>query len=555
MNLEDGKNYLFYGDNLDVLRRYIPDESADLVYLDPPFKSNQDYNILFEEKDGAQSAAQILAFEDTWKWDTSAVAAYEDVLAYGGAAARALKAFRDFLGTNDMMAYLAMMAPRLIELRRVMKPTASIYLHCDDAAASYLTIIMDAVFGQDSFKNQVVWQRTNAHNTAGRYGRIHDVILFYSKAPNYFWNKIHTSYSDAQLKRYKEDENGRLYTAQDLTASRPNSNSGKFEWRGTFPSEGRGWGYTIEQLEKWWKEGRILCKKDGTPRMDGLKVYLDDMPGKPLQDVWTDIPRISNTSAERLGYPTQKPEALLERIIQASSNEGDTVLDPFCGCGTTVAASQRLGRRWIGIDITHLAISLIKHRLHFAYGEDAKYVVTGEPVDLEGAKALADQDKFQFEYWALGLVGARPFEQKKGADRGIDGKLYFHDEGQAGRTKTIVISVKGGHVQVSHIRDLRGVLEREEAEIGVLITLNPPTAPMRTEAADAGFYSPGVKALAEKGIAATERYPRIQILTVDELLQGGKIDYPARGGAGNVTHRRAPKAKRKTESAGTERLI
>jgi len=262
------------------------------------------------------------------------------------------------------------------------------------------------------------------------------------------------------------------------------------------------------------------------------KRYLDEMPGVPLQNLWTDLPVLNNRSKEALGYPTQKPEALLERILSVSSNKGDTVLDPFCGCGTTIAAAQKLGRRWIGIDVTHLAIGLIRTRLRDTYGAaiEKSYKVIGEPEDLSGATQLANDDKYQFQWWALGLVGARPIEEKKGADKGIDGRLLFHDEGASGSTKSIVFSVKGGHLKATDVRDLRGVVDREKAAIGVLITLDEPSKPMRVEAASADFYiSPwGTK------------HPRLQILTIKELLAGKRVDYPA-GNHTNVTFKKAPK--------------
>jgi DNA modification methylase len=525
-------NLLYYGDNLDVLRRHIKDETVDLVYLDPPFNSNASYNVLFAEQNGEQAAAQIKAFEDTWQWDESAAKAYQEVVEAGGKVSQTLQSFRMVLGDSNMLAYLAMMAPRLVELRRVLKSTASIYLHCDPTASHYLKLLMDAVFGGENYRNEIVWQRTNVHNAAGQYGRIHDIIFFYTKGGEYTWNSVTMPYGSAQAKRYHRDEQGRLYTGQDLTASRPDSDSGKFEWRGTMPPPSRGWGYTEEQLEKWWAEGRILTKRDGTPRMDGLRVYFDEMPGKSLQSVWTDIPRIPNTSRERLGYPTQKPEALLERIMQASSNEGDTVLDPFCGCGTTIAAAQHLNRRWIGIDITHLAITLIKHRLRDTFGDQVAYKVIGEPVSVPDAEMLAQQDPYQFQWWALGLVGARPVEQKKGADKGIDGRLYFHDDANS-KTKQVILSVKAGHTSAPHVRDLRGVLDREKAEIGVLITMQEPTSAMRSEAAGAGFYTSQVWG---------KSYPRLQILTVADLLSGKGIDMPPLHQV-SVTFKRAPKVK------------
>lgn len=508
-------NHLYYGDNLQVLRDSIADESVDLVYLDPPFNSNANYNLLFRSPGGAQSHAQIEAFEDTWHWTPEAEIAFDDVMTSGHTdAAEMLRAMRSFLKENDMMAYLTMMAVRLIELHRVLKESGSLYLHCDPTASHYLKIILDGIFGKENYRNEIVWQRSNAHNTAKQYGRVADIIFYYTKSDEYTWNQIYQDYSEAQLRRYKENKEGRLYTCQDLTASRPNSNSGKFDWRGTFPSKGRGWGYTLEQLEEWWDEGKIACKKDGTPRQDGLIVYLDEMPGKALQSVWTDIPRISNTSKERLGYPTQKPLALLERIINASSNEGDVVLDPFCGCGTATHAAEKLRRRWIGIDITHLSISLIEKRLTDAF-PDVQFSVHGTPKDAEGAKALADADKYQFQWWAVSLVNAVPFGgKKKGADGGIDGLIYFKPDGKT--TEKAIVSVKGGqNVSVAMIRDLAHVIEREKAKIGVFITLAPPTDPMLKEAIKAGFYE-----------TSHGKYSKLQILTIEQLFAGRKPDIP-----------------------------
>jgi site-specific DNA-methyltransferase (adenine-specific) len=394
-------NQLFYGDNLNVLRESIASESVDLIYLDPPFNSARDYNILFASPKGESSEAQITAFEDSWQWGEQAEREFGEIVRGANTdVAEMILAVRKFLGENDMMAYLTMMANRLLELHRVLKATGSLYLHCDPTASHYLKIVLDGVFGKSCYRNEIIWQRTNAHNTAKQYGRVHDTLFFYTKTSSYTWNNIYSPYSDAQLKRYRLDANGRQFTTQDLTASRPSSASGKFEWRGTLPTAGRGWGYTLVQLEEWWAEGKIACKKDGTPRMDGLIVYLDEKLGKAVQSVWTDVDRISSTSSERLGYPTQKPLALLERIVLASSNEGDVVLDPFCGCGTAVHAAQKLGRSWIGIDITHLAVSLIEMRLRNAF-KGIQFDVLGVPKDLAGARDLALRDKYQFQWWAL----------------------------------------------------------------------------------------------------------------------------------------------------------
>ena len=526
-------NTLYYGDNLDILRRYIQDETVDLVYLDPPFKSNQNYNVLFAEQDGARSAAQIKAFEDTWRWDQAAAAAYQNIVERGGKVSEAMQAFRKFLGNNDMLAYLAMMAPRLMELRRVLKPTGSIYLHCDPTASHYLKLLMDAVFGPVAFRNEIIWQRTSAHNDPTRFGRVHDILLFYTKSEKYKWNRQFespdTDYFDAH--DFERDKGGNLYRKRDLTApAHGDTESGQYEWKGKFPPKGRMWSYTYDNMLKLEQEGRIVYTGTGMPR---LKIVLENLKGVSYQDVWAKPELwLNSAAAERLGYPTQKPEALLERIIAASSNEGDVVLDPFCGCGTAIAVAERLKRQWIGIDITHLAITLIRHRLKDAFGDSVKYQIVGEPVSLPDAEAVAQQDPYQFQWWALGLVGARPTEQKKGADQGIDGRLYFHDE-PGGETKQIILSVKSGNATVKDVRDLRGVIDREKAQIGVLITLQEPTKPMRTEAATLGFYK-----------TPYGNHPRLQILTIEQLLNGVGIDYPPQFAREDKTFKKAPKVRK-----------
>ena len=530
------ENLLYYGDNLDVLRRHVKDETVDLVYLDPPFNSNATYNVLFAEQSGERAAAQIKAFEDTWRWDQEAARQYEEVVETGGEVSQVLQAFRTILGESNMMAYLAMMAPRLVELRRVMKPAGSIYLHCDPTASHYLKLLMDAVFGPENFRNEIIWQRTLSKGLMTRQlPNNHDVVLSYQRGPQATWNVDETfvPYDESRLddktatKYCHRDADGRRYQLDNLinpNANRPNLT---YEFLGVT----RVWRWTKERMQAAYDAGFVVQPSPGAvPR---FKRYLDEQRGRPWGDVWADIPPINSQAQERLGYPTQKPEALLERFILASSNPGDTVLDPFCGCGTTVAVAQRLNRRWIGIDVTHLAITLIRHRLLSTYGEQVagEYRVIGEPVSVPDAEALAASDPYQFQWWALGLVGARPVEQKKGADKGIDGRLYFHDEAK-GDTKQVVISVKAGGTGAAHVRDLRGVVERERAQIGLLISMQAPTAPMRKEAASAGFYeSPGWHT----------KHPRLQILTIDDLLKGAAIDYPSR--FGNVTFKRAPKAE------------
>ena len=524
-------NTLYYGDNLPVLREHLDDELADLIYLDPPFNSNASYNVLFKEQSGEESPAQIRAFTDTWQWTQETERAYEQEIILNSDIPANVKdmvsAFRQFIGRNRMMAYLVMMTPRLVELRRVLKPTGSIYLHCDPTASHYLKILMDTLFGVRNFRNEITWQRTESHNTAGRYGNIADILLFYTKSDHPVWNRgFHkyargeTQYSEQQMKRFRYiDEDGRRYRLDDLTVPRPNSDSGKFEWRGTIPGPTRGWGYKIEQLEEWWTNGRIRTKRDGTPRMDGLKVYLDESEGNPLQNIWHDVPRIPNTSSERLGYPTQKPLALLDRIIQVSSNEGEVVLDPFCGCGTTVEAAENLGRRWIGIDITHLAVATMKNRIKTAFDllPEKDYQVIGEPVDVGSARALAAQDRYQFQYWAVSLLEAAPVDQtKKGVDKGIDGVVHFID-GQRRSTKKAVVQVKSGKVSSPHIRDLKGTVEREKAAMGLFITLEEPTSAMSAEAVSAGFYYSNLW---------QRDYPKIQIRTIADLLEGRNFDLP-----------------------------
>jgi len=531
------KNRLYYGDNLEVLRQHIKDESVDLIYLDPPFNSRQDYNVLFAEKDGTRSSSQIMAFEDTWEWNVDAERAYEEIVEQGGRVSDAMRAFRTFLSHSDMMAYLAMMAPRLIELRRVLKETGSIYLHCDATASHYLKMLMDAIFGPQNFRNEIVWQRTSSHNDSKKWAQVNDTILFYA-GDGFTWNPSYLAHDPKYVEdfyRYN-DERGRYRLHEIIrTASmgpRPNLS---YEYKGYTPEW--GWRMIRPKVEALDRENRLAWSSTGRPY---LKRYLSEQEGTPISSIITDIPPLSHAAAERLGYPTQKPEALLDRIITASSNEGDLVLDPFCGCGTAIAVAQKLKRRWIGIDITHLAIGLIKQRLADAFGTEVRdtYQVIGEPADLSGAQELATNDPYQFQWWALGLIGARPTEQKKGADRGIDGRLYFHDEPRGGKTKQIIFSVKAGHVQSAYVRDLRGVIEREEAQIGALISMEAPTKPMLKEAAEAGFYKPP---------GLEDRYSRIQILTIEELLAGKRVEYPR---LLEVTFKKAPKARPAAEKKG-----
>lgn len=456
-----------------MLRKHIPDESVDLIYLDPPFNSNRSYNVLFKESGGLGSEAQIEAFEDTWHWGQGAQLAYEELVTGPHLnVARMLRAMVEGLRRNDVTAYLTMMAIRLVELRRVLKDTGSIYLHCDPTAGHYLKVLMDAVFGAENFKNEIIWRRTTSHGDskqgARHFGRLHDTIYFYSK----------------------------------------------------------------EKLQDMVDARLIYFSSTGQPY---IKYYLDDRPGVSVQSIWTDI-SLSPTSLERLGYATQKPLALLERIIAASSNEGDIVLDPFCGCGTAVHAAQKLGRRWIGIDITYIAVGLIVRRMQDAFpGIEIKEI--GEPKDLVSAQRLASTRPTQFEYWAVLKIDGQP-TGGKGPD--LDGVMTFMEFGR--KVKRAIISVKGTKTAAPlMLRELLGALD-DERPIGILVTLTAPTPRMLTQAAAAGYYSsadqPG------------QKYPRLQILTVRDILDGERPKIPPKG-----LHAPFAKAPREPKTAKTERML
>jgi DNA modification methylase len=455
---------LYYGDNIDVLREHIKSESVDLIYLDPPFNSKRNYNLLFKSPEGEASKAQVTAFEDTWVWGDRATIAFDEVIhsGYAGAAAM-LNAMHSFLGESDVMAYLSMMAVRLIELHRVLKPTGTIYLHCDPTASHYLKILMDGIFESENFRNEIVWCYAGGGIPQHDFPRKHDVILRYAKATKFYYRPIFRPYSPGTIQR------------------------GRTKIKGKYFDEG--------------------LRDEGTP----------------VNDWWPDVPKITSpTDPEKLGYPTQKPLALLSRIITSSSKKNDLVLDPFCGCGTTVDAAEHLGRRWIGIDITHLAVGLIERRLKARY-PDIKFEIRGMPRDIDGLRAMAEQARsnprlyYELQYWAINQIPAAQHaqNQKKGADKGIDGIVWLR-LGNKGTYEKALISVKAGdNVSVQMIRDLRGTIERDKAKLGVFLTLAEPTKPMRAEAAAAGLADlEGVKC------------PRIQILTFEDLLNGKQPQLP-----------------------------
>jgi len=455
--VSEWENQLYFGDNLEIMREHIPDESVDLIYLDPPFKSDQNYNVIFKERNGSNSRAQITAFEDTWHWGIESEKEYLELVETGPKkVADLMQSMRGFLGTNDMMAYLVMMALRLLEMKRILKETGSIYLHCDPTASHYLKLLMDAVFSAERFQNEIIWYYRRWTNVSGKFQRMHDIILFFTKSDVYKFNTLYQPYSE-----------------------------------------------------------KTIHRKLSVDGITNLEEKRDIKKGIVMHDVW-ELPYLHSQSKERLGYPTQKPEELLERIIKASSDERETVLDPFCGCGTTITVAEKLKRRWIGIDITHLAISLMRYRLEDTFGPElSPYEVIGAPKDLRSAESLAKGDRTEFERWAVGMIKAMPYKPK-GADAGIDGYIYFHDD-TSGKAKEIIIQVKSGHVGPSHIRDLKGVLEREKAQIGAFITLQEPTREMIKEAATSGFYECKVQ---------NKQYPKIQILTIEDLFNGKTLEYP-----------------------------
>lgn len=494
---------LYYGDNLYVLRESIPDECVDLIYLDPPFNSKRDYNLLFKSPKGQASDAQIEAFEDTWHWNQQAEYEYDELLKQVNTdVAELMRALRTFLGENDMMAYLTMMANRLLELHRVLKPTGSLYLHCDPTASHYLKIVLDAVFGKEHYRNEIIWKRSNPKsNGSVNFPTCSDTILRYSKSTHCIFHQPFETHDPVYVeKAYRyEDAQGRYRL---LPLLNPNDNRPNLTYE--FLGVTRVWRWTRKRMQQAYKDGLVVQIKPGS--VPQYKKYLEDSKGRTITNVWTDIPQAAGNEA--LGYPTQKPLALLERIIQASSNEGDVVLDPFCGCGTAVHAAQKLKRDWVGIDITHLAVSLIEKRLKDAFGKDLQFEVHGTPQDLDAARDLALRDKYQFQWWAISLVQAQPFQgRKKGADGGIDGIKYFHDVDTHGARK-IVVSVKGGKLKADDVRALNHVREREGAEIALLICLEKPTAGMVKDAASAGFYTS----------ASGKNWPRVQLLTIEGLL-------------------------------------
>ena len=483
-------NKLYYGNNLDILRDEISNESIDLIYLDPPFNSNVNYNILYGSN-GNKSKAQIRAFDDTWHWGDEAEKAFSDVMSKGGMPASILNSFRQALGENDVMSYITNIAVRLLELHRVLKPTGSFFLHCDPTASHYLKIILDSVFGPIRFRNEIIWCYKSRPQSKKYYGRKHDVIFYYTKSDKYTfnWKDVVRPLSDATIMKYRHtDENGRKFRLQGrgITGSPIRSQKDvPFKWEETNPE---------------------LVVRD----------YLDEKIGVALEDWWTDINILNQYSPDRLGYPTQKPPELLDRIITASSNQDDLILDPFCGCGTTLYSAQRLNRRWIGIDITHLAIGLIEDELRTKFR--VKPEVIGSPEDLQGARDLFKRDPWQFEAWAVTRLPSIKPNERKGADRGVDGVGWIEIE--TGKYAKILAQVKGGkNVAPTMVRDFIGTMAREKADVGIFIVMEKVTREMKKEAASAGRFK------AKEGLFDFEM-PKVQIFTIKEYFDGKEPKLP-----------------------------
>ncbi|MBL8066156.1 MAG: hypothetical protein JNM34_09895 [Chthonomonadaceae bacterium] len=523
------RNALYYGDCYDVLTKHVPSESVDLVYLDPPFNSNRDYNVLFKEQTGAPAEAQVKAFTDTWKWSPDLYAEWDAFVdtCPNQPLVSLMQSFIQYLKRNDVTAYLARMTPRLYELHRVLKPTGSLYLHCDPAASHYLKIILDMIFGPGNFRNEITWKRTNAKgNMSKRFARNHDVLLSFTKdAQNAIWHAdaLFTKYDEGDLgiktaSKYSHiDPDGRRFQLDNLISPNPNRPNLIYEFLGVT----RVWRWTRERMQAAYDAGLVVQPSPGSvPR---FKRYLDEQRGLAADDVWVDIPPLNSQAAERLGYPTQKPVALLKRILEASSNPGDVVLDPFCGCGTTVMAAQELGRKWIGIDITATATSLIEARLFDSFGihngKRGDYDILGLPTTEAEAIELANRDKHEFQKWAISLVPrAMPWQEKKGADGGVDGFVRFRFQPIKKETDLVIISVKGGqNLKMDDVKNLEATMKANKAALGFLISLVPATK---------GIIDWAQKVGTVKSPEGGTPVPAIQTRTVGQLLRGEAFTFP-----------------------------
>lgn len=516
-------NKLYYGDNLDVLRQFIKDESVDLCYIDPPFNSKRNYNQIYNNI-GTEDRAQAQAFMDTWTWDDHAIQCRDEIISNKNnvqttQSIALITSFEKVLGKGSLYAYLVAMTARIAEIHRTLRPTGSFYLHCDDVADSYLRLICDSLFVArgGEFQNELVWKRTSAHSDSKRYGRSSDRIHYFTKSGKFTMNTQYQPYDQAYVDSHyrKKDVNGRLYRTDNLTAFGLSGGGYSYEWNGV----AKVWRCPKEKMQELHDQGRIHYTRTGGAEFIR---YLDEMPGVPAQDIWTDIAVINSQANEAMGYPTQKPEALLERIISASSNEGDVILDAFCGCGTTLAVAEKLKRSWIGIDITYQSVSLILKRLKDAHGQEAldNVELHGVPRDLEAVDALIhkkdDRVRKEFEKWAVLTYSDNRaiINEKKGADKGIDGIAYTRKSKD--EILPVILSVKSGRIGRKEMGELRGTVEREGAACGIMIMRHEPTKPMLAEAKEAGQFKPEYHTA----------FDRLQIVTVQDILDGKRMSLP-----------------------------
>jgi len=535
------KNTLYYGDNLSWMDHWGVEEIADLIYLDPPFNSNEDYNILFG-LGGNGTPAQMRAFEDTWRWGHKAAEDRDTALQLGGSLANAIEAFEKLFPASPMLAYLCHLAPRLHKLHGLLKQRGSIYLHCDDTAGPHIKLLMDAVFGPENYRNLVIWRRATSHNDASRFGRIADLILFYSKGSDPYWNgdAIATPKSSKEIAASypSQDDRGR-FRADNLTGplhGAPKSSPSTMPWRDyDVHAMGRCWsvpktGHYATYIEQHFIPNykKIKGVHDRLDRLDearliyhpkkgrwpGLKRYASADRSNPPQNIILEPTGFTNFNKgkEYLGYPTQKPEALLRKLIDAACPPRGLVLDPYCGCGTAIHVAQQTSRAWIGIDITHLAIGIIEHR--FSERLNLRPRVVGQPQDMQGARDLFDRDPFQFEAWAVSRIpGIIPNEIQSG-DRGVDGRGYA-PEGD--RRHLVLVQVKGGKsVSPATVRELRGTMARENARLGILIVMDDKvlTRGARKEMAQGTVNISGAK------------YNLMQEWTIQDFFDGKRPELP-----------------------------
>ncbi len=513
MNLDT----LYYGDCLEWMEQW-PDECVDLIYLDPPFNSNANYNILFSNAVDSGEKAQYRAFNDTWHWDAAAAERYA---AFRDAVARpahgAVVGLYRVLGESGMLAYITYMAERLEHMRRLLKPTGSIYLHCDPTASHYLKIVMDAIFGTGNFRGEISWKRATSSQKGSqhaprRWGSNRDIILHFAKTRGAQLKPFQElTEKERKSKFNKTDDRGRRYYDDSAHIWR-NPNMGArpnlcYEWRGFKNPHSSGWRLSKARLEEEYQKGNIVIREDG--KLERRK-YEEDYRGLPIGNNWDDINPVAGN--ERIGYPTQKPLVLLERIVKASSNEGDVVLDPFCGCGTAIEAAMRLNRSWAGIDISSFAIDLIRNvRL-----KEPAIPAKGMPFDMASARMLAREKPFDFESWAITRLPGFAPNTKKVGDRGIDGRATLAHTPDDSESRLALAQVKGGRFSLSALRDFIGVMNRDQAAVGCFITLEPvESREARAEAAKCG-----------KASVLGVEYGRLQLWSIRDYFNSKRPEMP-----------------------------